>query len=107
MQRFRTARLRTVVVILTIGFAPSLALTGCDSGGDANPIEQAKVRPGSSQVVHGIHAEAPRGIEKQLAKTGQGSLKPRSCVPGRLRWMPSISPWGSEGSFDCSDRPTL
>ena len=36
------ARLRSVVLILTIGFASSLALTGCGSGGGGTAVEQAK-----------------------------------------------------------------
>jgi len=42
MQRLRIAHLRSLVLILTIGFAPSLTLTGCDSGGGGTPVEQAK-----------------------------------------------------------------
>jgi hypothetical protein len=42
MQQQRIARLRSVVLILTIGFAPPLTLTGCDSGGGGTPTEQAQ-----------------------------------------------------------------
>jgi hypothetical protein len=49
MQRLRIARLRFGVSIMTIGFALSLALTGCDSGGGGNPTEQAKTGQAAAQ----------------------------------------------------------
>jgi hypothetical protein len=77
MQRLRTERLRTVVLTLTIGFAPSLALTGCDSGSDTNPIDQAKVgqeaAKSSMDYMRKRHAEL-----KTAPRTGS---KPAS--PGR------------------------
>jgi hypothetical protein len=41
MRRPWTARLRFVVLIITIGFASSLALSGCGSGGGGSPAEPA------------------------------------------------------------------
>ena len=74
MQRFRTERLRSVVMTLSIGFAPSLALTGCDSGGGSNPIDQAKVgqdaAKSSMDYMRKRHAElktAPRTGSKQAS----------------------------------------
>ena len=75
MHRSRTTRLRAVVLTLTIGFAPSLALTGCDSGSDANPTDQAKVgqeaAKSSMEYMRKHHEEL-----KGASKTGSKKVSP-------------------------------
>jgi hypothetical protein len=75
MQRIRTARLHTALVTLIIGLGPSLALTGCDSGSDANPNAQAKVgqeaAKSSMEYMRKHHAEL-----KGAAKTGSKQASP-------------------------------
>jgi hypothetical protein len=75
MQQPRTGRLRSAILILTIGFAPSLTLTGCNSGGGDPPVEQAqagqKAAKSSMDYMRKRHAElqgAPKTQSKQAAQ---------------------------------------
>ena len=91
MQQLRIARLRSAVLIMTIGFAPSLTLTGCDSGSDGTPVGAGKGRPRSGQVVHGIHAESPCRIARRAQDTietgAQGPLTPRFSRVASRNWL--------------------
>jgi len=56
-------------LILTVGFASTLALNGCDSGGGGNPIEQAKTgqeaAKSSMEYMRKHHAESKSASKAQ------------------------------------------
>jgi hypothetical protein len=76
MQQLRVARLRSAVLILTIGFAPSLTLTGCSSGDGGTEVEQAKVgheaAKSSMEYMRKRHAELQGGPKTQSRQAPKG-----------------------------------
>ncbi len=76
MQQLRRGRLRSAILILTIGFAPSLTLTGCDSGGGGPSAEQAKVgheaAKSSMEYMRKSRAELQGGPKTQSRQAPKG-----------------------------------
>jgi hypothetical protein len=75
MRRQRIARLRSLVLILTIGFAPPLTLTGCDSGGGGTTAEQAKA--GHEAAKSSMEYTKKRLAESRAANKTQSKQAPK------------------------------
>jgi hypothetical protein len=74
MPRLRIARLRSAVLIVTVGFAPSLALTGCDSGGGGSPNEQARTgRDAAKSSMEYMKQRHAGSTEASKAKSSRAS----------------------------------
>jgi hypothetical protein len=77
MPRLRIARLRSAVLIVTVGFAPSMALTGCGSGGGGNPAPVASAEAGQAA------AKSSMEYMKQRHADSKGASKTKSSQASR------------------------
>ncbi len=115
MHRPPLVPLRCLVLTLTVGFASSLALTGCDSGGSTPDRTSTKGQEAAKSTME--------YMKKQLAESKAASKahrnRRRRAVDATilLRCLAGMAPsghrrcpppaWGIRGSFDCSDRPSI
>ena len=72
MQQLRRARLRSVVLNVTIGIASSLGVAGCGSGGSNDPVAQAQAgheaAKSSMEYMRNQHKAQPKIASKAHPK---------------------------------------